>query len=134
MTAVVAQKSDLSHLSSDDKIALLASKVDGWFSAATIGKLAAASAEVAKFAHKADSARTESEKRIATLDLRYKRRECDNEYTNAATQLRKMLIEPHYAEELSILKETTAGRSCQISALRDVLHVLVADHMNNRTD
>jgi hypothetical protein len=136
MTVVVALEleNDLSELSSDDKIKLLASKIKGWFPTTDLDKLAEFGAVAAGFARKVESAITDTEKATAKLDLKYKQRECDNEYTHTAAHLRKKLIDPRYAEELSILKAVTTGQSCQISALRDVLHILTTDHKNSRTD
>jgi hypothetical protein len=125
VSAVVSSQTEQSELSSDEKIGRLAVTVNGWFPTKHLAALAELDVRATELARKAALATTKTEHDTIAFDLKHLHHDRDNAYTQAAAELRKMLVGPQYADELSILTSLTSGRSCQISALREVLHVLV---------
>jgi hypothetical protein len=120
-------------LSSDEQIARLTESVSGWVSQEGFDYLALLDNQVAEAARVASLARTKVESNALQFNLRQAREGCDNAYTHEAARLYKIINSPQHAEEMGILQTLTTARSCQLSALREVLHKLVKDDQDSQT-
>lgn len=119
MTVVVAT-SERTGMTSDELIDELASLIGEWYSVSSIRELAVYDQEV-----------TAAEVAIGSTDerLRVARHVRDAAYDAAASKLMGTIKRHARMAELDLLAQFRMGSHCTLSAVRDVLHVLVAEHL-----